>query len=187
MISSLLWYSRIIRIDYYIRLVRNAFPEQIAFQKALHEYVSSLDTKYATEHDEFFISFEGSFGTRHVTPRTLTSRFLGNMVCLEGIITKCMCHMMTSPCHDKSSSQQILKFVSMNFSGSMVFPKIVKSVHYCPATGKTTERRYTDLTSFDAFPSSSVYPTKVSCLVVHDHMTTFMKGVVVLPVFNSYL
>ena len=30
-----------------------------------------------------------SFGAKHVTPRSLTSSFLGNMVCLEGIVTKC--------------------------------------------------------------------------------------------------
>lgn len=30
-----------------------------------------------------------SFGSRHVTPRSLTSRFLSNMVCVEGIATKC--------------------------------------------------------------------------------------------------
>jgi DNA replication licensing factor MCM3 len=43
--------------------------------------------------------------------------------------------------------------------GSLVRPKIVRSVHYCPATTKLTiERRLTDLTSFDAFPSSAVYP-----------------------------
>ena len=51
----------------------------------------------------------------------------------------------------------VIKYVS----GSLVRPKVVRSVHYCPATKKVLERRYTDLTSFDAFPSSSVYPTKV--------------------------
>ena len=50
-------------------------------------------------------------------------------------------------------------------AGSLVRPKIVRSVHYCPATKKTVERRYTDLTSFDAFPSSAVYPTKVNTLL----------------------
>jgi DNA replicative helicase MCM subunit Mcm2 (Cdc46/Mcm family) len=34
--------------------------------------------------DKFFCSF----GNKHVTPRTLTSRYLGNMVCVEGIVTK---------------------------------------------------------------------------------------------------
>lgn len=40
-------------------------------------------------------------------------------------------------------------------------PKVVRSVHYCPATKKTMERKYTDMTSLDAFPSSAIYPTKV--------------------------
>ena len=47
------------------------------------------------------------------------------------------------------------------FAGSLVRPKVVRSVHYCPQTKKTLIRRYTDLTSLDAFPSSTVYPTKV--------------------------
>lgn len=41
-------------------------------------------------------------------------------------------------------------------------PKVVRSVHYCPATKKTMERKYTDMTSLDAFPSSAIYPTKVT-------------------------
>lgn len=45
-------------------------------------------------------------------------------------------------------------------SGSTVRPKLLKSVHYCPATKKTLERAYTDLTSYNAFPSSNVYPTE---------------------------
>lgn len=48
------------------------------------------------------------------------------------------------------------------FVGSLVRPKVVRSVHYCPATKKTMERKYTDLTSLDAFPSSAIYPTKVN-------------------------
>jgi hypothetical protein len=50
-------------------------------------------------------------------------------------------------------------------AGSLIRPKVVRSVHYCPATKKVLERRYTDLTSFDAFPTSSVYPTKVCCVL----------------------
>lgn len=58
----------------------------------------------------------------------------------------------------------------LTFSGSLVRPKVVRSVHYCPATKKSIERRYTDLTSLEAFPSNAVYPTKVillSCLSHH--------------------
>ena len=42
---------------------------------------------------------------------------------------------------------------------------MVRSVHYCPATKKTMERRYTDMTSLEAFPSSAAYPTKVSLVM----------------------
>ncbi|CAH0723987.1 unnamed protein product, partial [Brenthis ino] len=113
-------------------LLDNAFEEQIAFQKALKEYVSSIDPMYAKEQEEFFVAFSGSFGTKHVTPRSLTSRYLGNLICVEGIVTRV----------------------------SLVRPKVVRSVHYCPATKKVMERKYTDLTSFEAFPTTAIYPTK---------------------------
>lgn len=70
-------------------LLENSFEEQMAFHSALKQFVMSIDTNYAKGSTEFFIGFEGSFGNKHVTPRTLTSRFLGNLVCLEGIATKC--------------------------------------------------------------------------------------------------
>jgi len=46
-------------------------------------------------------------------------------------------------------------------AASLVRPKIIRSMHYCPATKKTIERKYTDMTSLDPFPTSGVYPTKV--------------------------
>ena len=55
-----------------------------------------------------------------------------------------------------------------------VKPKVVKSVHYCPATEKTIERTYTDLTSLDAYPSTAAYPTQVLS------RTFFFKG------YNEY-
>ncbi|KAF7690199.1 MCM3 minichromosome maintenance deficient 3 (S. cerevisiae), like isoform X2 [Silurus meridionalis] len=114
------------------QLLKNAFCELVAFQRALKDLVASIDATYAKQFDEFHVGFEGSFGNKHVSPRTLSARFLGNLICLEGIVTKC----------------------------SLVRPKIMRSVHYCPATKKTLERKYTDLTSLDAFPSSAIYPTK---------------------------
>ncbi|XP_021374912.1 zygotic DNA replication licensing factor mcm3-like isoform X1 [Mizuhopecten yessoensis] len=113
-------------------LLNESFEELVAFQRALKEFVASADPIYSKQNEEFFVGFEGSFGAKHVTPRTLTSRFLGNMVCVEGIVTKC----------------------------SLIRPKVVRSVHYCPNTKKTLERRYTDMTSLSAFPSSAAYPTK---------------------------
>ncbi|KAK2113850.1 MCM DNA helicase complex subunit [Saguinus oedipus] len=114
------------------RLLNNAFEELVAFQRALKDFVASIDATYAKQYEEFYIGLEGSFGSKHVSPRTLTSCFLSCVVCVEGIVTKC----------------------------SLVRPKVVRSVHYCPATKKTIERRYSDLTTLVAFPSSSVYPTK---------------------------
>lgn len=70
-------------------LLNNSFEEHHAFENALKQFVASIDTEYAKENTELFIGFEGSFGNKHVTPRTLTSRFLGNLVCVEGIVTKC--------------------------------------------------------------------------------------------------
>ena len=43
---------------------------------------------------------------------------------------------------------------------SLVRPKVTTSVHYCPATSKSLERHYSDLTSLDAYPSSAAYPTQ---------------------------
>ena len=102
------------------------------------------------------MGFEGSFGSKHVTPRTLSSRFIGNLVCVEGIVTKCKFRSILV-------AKEKCNLINLS-TGSLVRPKIVRSVHYCPATKKTIERRYTDLTSFDAFPSSAVYPTKVSSI-----------------------
>ncbi|XP_037945606.1 DNA replication licensing factor Mcm3-like [Teleopsis dalmanni] len=113
-------------------LLNNASDEQLAFGRALKEYVSTVDPSLAKQHEDFFVGFEGCFGNRHVTPRSLTSIYIGNLVCVEGIVTKV----------------------------SLIHPKVVRSVHYCPATKKVLERKYTDLTSFEAVPSTAVYPTK---------------------------
>ena len=52
------------------------------------------------------VGFEGNFGSREVNPRTLTASHLSTLVSVEGIVTRC----------------------------SLVRPKVVKSVHYCPET-----------------------------------------------------
>lgn len=76
-------------VPLYFRLLNNCFIELSAFQKAVKEYVANIDPAYSREHEEFFIGFEGNFGSKHVTPRTLTSRFLGNLICVEGIVSRC--------------------------------------------------------------------------------------------------
>uniref|UniRef100_A0A6G1SP52 DNA replication licensing factor MCM3 n=1 Tax=Aceria tosichella TaxID=561515 RepID=A0A6G1SP52_9ACAR len=108
-------------------LIENSVEELVAFQRALKEFVISLNPTFGRSHLEFHIGLCGSFGSRHVTPRTLTSRYLNNTVCVEGIVSKI----------------------------SLIKPKIVKSVHYCEATKKTIERRHYDASSLDYHPSSN--------------------------------
>uniref|UniRef100_A0A336MH06 DNA replication licensing factor MCM3 n=1 Tax=Culicoides sonorensis TaxID=179676 RepID=A0A336MH06_CULSO len=115
-----------------LSLLSNAFEEQLAFSRALKEYASTIQPSYSKDNEDFYVGFEGSFGKNHVTPRSLTSHYLGNLVCVEGIVTKV----------------------------SLIRPKVVRSVHYCPATKKVIERKYTDLTSYEGVPTGSAYPTK---------------------------
>ncbi|CAB1342536.1 unnamed protein product, partial [Coregonus sp. 'balchen'] len=62
----------------------NAFEELLAFRRALKDLVASVDATYAKQYEDFFVGLEGSFGNKHVSPpRTLTSRLLGSMVCVE--------------------------------------------------------------------------------------------------------
>ena len=56
-----------------LALLDKSFEEVSAFQRALKEFVGSIDATYAKETEDFFIGFEGSFGSKHVTPRTLSA------------------------------------------------------------------------------------------------------------------
>ncbi|RKO99956.1 hypothetical protein CXG81DRAFT_13811, partial [Caulochytrium protostelioides] len=78
------------------------------------------------------IGIEGSFGQNFVEPRELLSRFMGQMISFEGIVTKC----------------------------SLVRPKVMQSVHYCAAKDEFLARNYRDGTALNQnLPTtSSVYP-----------------------------
>eukprot|EP00945_MAST-04E_sp_MAST-4E-sp1_P006148 g6148.t1 len=113
----------------------------LPFQEGLGEVVESMDpTEYQKQaakggpkSEIYTVGFEGSFGTNHVTPRGLRSHLLGRMVCVEGIVTK----------------------------ASLVRPKVMKSVHYCPITKKQVNREYRDAMSLGgAGPTTTIYPTK---------------------------
>jgi len=112
---------------------RGAFDELAAVQRALKEVVASIDPTFAKNQGLFHVGFKGSFGSRHLSARTLAaSKHINNLVCIEGIVTKV----------------------------SLVRPKVTTSVHYCPATSKYMERNYSDMTSVDAYPSTAAYPTQ---------------------------
>jgi len=113
-------------------LIRSPLKYIIAFQQALKQFTLEEHTnpELRDEKSEFHIGFTGSFGDHHFSPRGLRSHLLGHMVCLEGIVTKM----------------------------SIVRPKLVTSMQYCPKTNKHSKRSYRDATSLDGMPTPSAPP-----------------------------
>ncbi|KAI9011875.1 MCM2/3/5 family-domain-containing protein [Phycomyces nitens] len=106
-----------------------------AFDKALKNIVMSIsDPKLFDFTDiQFNVGLKGSFGDNQVNPRSLRAMYLGKLVCIEGIVTRC----------------------------SLVRPKVVRSVHYSEKTKLHLMREYQDSTTpGNAIPTGSVYPTE---------------------------
>jgi len=64
-----------------------------AMEKALRSILETSDPEFVKRKElesDFHVGFDGSFGAHAVNPRTLSARFLGSLVCVEGIVTKCM-------------------------------------------------------------------------------------------------
>ncbi|KAF8559368.1 ATP dependent DNA helicase [Imleria badia] len=105
-----------------------------AFDDALVNIVTQVHDadKHELEGKSYRVGFSGSFGDHHVSPRTLKAEYLGKMISLEGIITRC----------------------------SLVRPKMLKSVHYCPDTKLFHSREYRDATTSTSNlpPTSTVTP-----------------------------
>ncbi|VAH20311.1 unnamed protein product [Triticum turgidum subsp. durum] len=119
-------------LDLARRVIRSPGEFMQPASDAVTEVARNLDPKFLKEGERVLVGFTGPFGFHRVTPRDLMSSFIGTMVCVEGIVTKC----------------------------SLVRPKVVKSVHYCPATMAFMSREYRDITSFVGLPTGSVYPTR---------------------------
>ena len=60
----------------------------------------------------------------------------------------------------KKTNSNIVLLIGIVTKVSLVRPKVVTSVHYCPTTSKSSERNYSDLTSLEAYPSTAAYPTQ---------------------------
>lgn len=105
-----------------------------ALEEAIEEVLSVIvnDTEKQQIARGYKVGFSGSFGDHHVSPRSLHAEYLGKMLCLEGIVTRC----------------------------SLVRPKMAHSSHYCPETKQFIERDYRDATSSSNLPpTSSIPPT----------------------------
>jgi DNA replication licensing factor MCM3 len=106
-----------------------------AMEEAVKEYALYLRPDLDKSLQEFRIAFRGSFGARQVSARGLLAEFLGGLVRIEGIVTRC----------------------------SLVRPKLVLSTHYCPATNKFMTRTYSDGVTLDQSNRGigiAVYPSK---------------------------
>ncbi|KAL7747634.1 MCM DNA helicase complex subunit [Sorochytrium milnesiophthora] len=118
-----------------LRLPMDYLP---AFDKALRDIVMTaynpVKDRPMQDAQVYYVGLRGAFGEHHVNPRTLNASHLGQMVCVEGIVTRC----------------------------SLVRPKVVKSVHYCERTHLFHSREYRDSTSLlgDSIPTGSAYPTE---------------------------
>eukprot|EP00501_MAST-03F_sp_TOSAG23-6_P000707 GSMAST32.ASY1.ANO1.735.1 assembled CDS len=105
-----------------------------AFESALKDVVLHIDPSYGKNQEdvEFHIGFMGSFGRHHVTPRSLLSNFLESRL---------------------KKKLNFKKYFSKIYKVSLVRPKVVRSVHYCPKTGKSIQREYRDATSTSGLPT----------------------------------
>lgn len=107
-------------------------------QQAVKDACMSMRDPNQTALDEdtiFTVGFSGTFGAHLLSPRTLQSPYLGKLVCIEGIVTRC----------------------------TIVRPKVSRTIHYGPKTNEFFSREYRDqTTSFDPMPTTTTYPSQDS-------------------------
>jgi DNA replication licensing factor MCM3 len=71
------------------RILKNPSEYMQSFCDAVTDAAKGIDPKYLKEGEHVLVGFEGPFVSRRITPRELLSEFIGSMVCVEGIVTKC--------------------------------------------------------------------------------------------------
>ncbi|PVV03370.1 hypothetical protein BB560_002150 [Smittium megazygosporum] len=92
---------------------------------------NSFDSTISSQDIYIPIGFTGSFGDASISPRKLGSKFIGKLVCIEGIVTRT----------------------------SLVRPKIIRSVHYSEKKATFYSKLYKDQTSTNnAFINSVKQP-----------------------------
>lgn len=60
-----------------------------SFCDAATEVANAINSKYSQRGEQVLVGFREIFAPHRVTPRDLLSEFIGSMVCVEGIVTKC--------------------------------------------------------------------------------------------------
>lgn len=107
--------------EFTARLIERPLEHVPVMEEAIKEVVSDKDPTFfsrlaeknrttrivgSDKADRILLGFEGNFGAYAVTPRTVGADHVSRLVSVEGIVTRC----------------------------ALVRPKLVRTVHYCPAT-----------------------------------------------------
>lgn len=77
------------------------------------------------------MTFNGNYGAHLVTPRGLNSKLINKLVAVQGIVT----------------------------SASRVKPKLLKSVHYCEVSKKSSTQEYTDKFTLNTREATQYHPS----------------------------
>eukprot|EP00584_Thalassiosira_punctigera_P002028 CAMPEP_0172528234 /NCGR_PEP_ID=MMETSP1067-20121228/2685_1 /TAXON_ID=265564 ORGANISM="Thalassiosira punctigera, Strain Tpunct2005C2" /NCGR_SAMPLE_ID=MMETSP1067 /ASSEMBLY_ACC=CAM_ASM_000444 /LENGTH=815 /DNA_ID=CAMNT_0013312113 /DNA_START=186 /DNA_END=2633 /DNA_ORIENTATION=+ len=99
-------------------LLRDPLRHIRALEAAAHDIALEERPGYDKDHVRMRVALGGPIGSRAIGPRELGSSSLRRLVCVEGVAVKV----------------------------SSVKPKVVQSVHYCPATRAHEARSYVDAT-----------------------------------------
>lgn len=100
------------------RLRKDPLRHMRALEAACHDIATEHRPGYDKNGIKIKVALSGPVGAAPMSPRSLTSSSLRQLVCVEGVATKV----------------------------SAIKPKVVKSVHYCANTKLHTEREYVDNT-----------------------------------------
>ncbi|KAF4743679.1 MCM DNA helicase complex subunit, partial [Perkinsus olseni] len=103
------------------KIIRNPALYMPAFDEGLVEAILHEDATFGKNKSGVFprVGIDGVFGANHLTPRGLSSEVIGELVCVEGIVTRL----------------------------GLCRPRLSMSVHYCPATGDMRTKEHKDYTS----------------------------------------
>ncbi|KAF4696123.1 MCM DNA helicase complex subunit [Perkinsus olseni] len=103
------------------KIIRNPALYMPAFDEGLVEAILHEDATFGKRTSGVFprVGIDGVFGANHLTPRGLSSEVIGELVCVEGIVTRL----------------------------GLCRPRLSMSVHYCPATGDMRTKEHKDYTS----------------------------------------
>ncbi len=77
------------------RVITHPMHHLAPFESALKEYVlvnpavAAPAVDRPVVHEQYHIGFEGHFGRQRMSPRQLQAQHLGQLVCVEGIASRC--------------------------------------------------------------------------------------------------